>query len=451
MRYNLLCHFQIAHVERVLNVSTFRYIVCVCRIAILLLVNVLPISAHAQNFKEGWIVTQAGDTVEGWIDLRRNIKNNDAIRFTSSLDIEATRFTPSDILAYRVLNYSYFQAREITFHEGDTELLFAEYLVEGKINLIKVYERFFVEDEAGKLYELYIEEKIVNLDKPGQKGRFLKKSTHHIGRLRTLMQDCPEVFDQMDELLTLHEKSLTRLVVAYNNCVGVKPTEYKERLPWIQTRLGVRTGVTTSSMRVVDASFTAVFVGDEVLTGWGPTGGIFAEFISPRLNNRLSVILGVDYVFHNYHHYYETVSGGLRNHYETNLAISVLNIPLGARHYIRTGKIWTFIEFGGFYNIRLDSQSDLIVEEVRDFSFTETSQVFTEFGEGPLTADYKLGLWGGTGVNIPLKSERNLSLTFRYKRITAFYESLNVIISNIGSIRNKTNNFELTLGWDFIP
>ena len=122
----------------------------------------LAISATAamaqSNPRTGFIITNDGDTVRGIIDFRTNEKLSRQCDFWANGGSEGKTYKPGDIEGFRFdEGGKYFVTRRLTV-AGDTQLYFAEFMVQGKMNLYCVVynsdEYFFFEREDGEMAEL---------------------------------------------------------------------------------------------------------------------------------------------------------------------------------------------------------------------------------------------------------------------------------------------------------
>ena len=87
------------------------------------------------NPKPGYIITNGGDTVRGNIDFRTNESLSKQCVFWADGGNESTTYKPGDIEGFRFDNNGkYFVTRRLSLF-GDSQLYFAEFMVQGKKNL----------------------------------------------------------------------------------------------------------------------------------------------------------------------------------------------------------------------------------------------------------------------------------------------------------------------------
>ena len=116
------------------------------------------LSMAQTNPKPGYVITNNGDTIKGIIDFRTNEKLSRQCDFWANGGSEGKTYKPGDIEGFRFdEGGKYFVTRRLTV-AGDTQLYFAEFMVQGKMNLYCVAynsdEYFFFEREDGEMAQL---------------------------------------------------------------------------------------------------------------------------------------------------------------------------------------------------------------------------------------------------------------------------------------------------------
>ena len=129
----------------------------------LILFAVLAFSATAimaqTNPKPGYIITNNGDTIRGTIDFLTNKKLSKQCVFWANGAGEGKTYKPGEIEGFRFDNNGkYFVTRQLNVY-GNPELFFAEFMVQGMMNLYCVAdsydEYFFFEREDGEMARLH--------------------------------------------------------------------------------------------------------------------------------------------------------------------------------------------------------------------------------------------------------------------------------------------------------
>ena len=114
------------------------------------------------NFRRGFIITNEGDTVSGWIDFGTDAQNMHICNFRET-EMGATRaFFPGQIFGYRFYKEGKFYiSREIVIND-EPRTVFLEFLLQGNMNLFyyidvsqhKQTEYYFFEDQSGRMIAL---------------------------------------------------------------------------------------------------------------------------------------------------------------------------------------------------------------------------------------------------------------------------------------------------------
>lgn len=176
------------------------------------------------NPKSGYVITNSGDTIRGIIDLRTNERLSKQCEFWANGEKEGKTYKPGDIEGFRFDNNGkYFVSRRLNV-TGEPELYFAEYMVQGKMNLYCVAysqnEYFFFEREDGEM-ALFSNKTLSSTSTfnalENQKALKQEKQEQY-GKVKLLLKDSgTAVVDMDDENLT--RKKLVNVVRDYHNDV----------------------------------------------------------------------------------------------------------------------------------------------------------------------------------------------------------------------------------------
>ena len=176
------------------------------------------------NPKSGYVITNSGDTIRGIIDLRTNERLSKQCEFWANGEKEGKTYKPGDIEGFRFDNNGkYFVSRRLNV-TGEPELFFAEYMVQGKMNLYCVVysqnEYFFFEREDGEM--ALLSNKTMSFTSNSEalaSNKILKQQKQEqYGKVKLLLQKSGRaVVDMDDENLT--RKKLVNVVRDYHNDV----------------------------------------------------------------------------------------------------------------------------------------------------------------------------------------------------------------------------------------
>ena len=183
-----------------------------CKILVLILISLCDFTASAQfDFRPGFIVKGASDTVYGLIDYKGNKSNARKCIFIAgrNKESEPVTYTPLQISAYRFTNGKFYISR--TVKSGSEEIqLFLEYLINGKIDVFYYRddddEHYFIENEKDKLVPLTNEEKEMYVDWV----QYRQESKKYIGVLKYFMQESPNSVKKAEQV-NLNHGSLIKI------------------------------------------------------------------------------------------------------------------------------------------------------------------------------------------------------------------------------------------------
>lgn len=196
---------------------------------------------HAQtDFRPGYIIQNAGDTVYGEIDYRGDLLMSSLCRFKDA-DNTIYEYSPTDIAAFRFIDSKYFVSREVNHKK-----VFLEYLIKGEVNM------YYMRDDMGDHY--YVDKEDVRLTKiPYTEGikyidgkQLLHESTIHVGLLNVFMQDAPGFQSRIEKIRKPTHQSLIQLAEDYHHavCEDEDCIIYEKRLPLLKISITPFAGLT---------------------------------------------------------------------------------------------------------------------------------------------------------------------------------------------------------------
>ncbi len=263
-----------------------------CKILVLILISLCDFTASAQfDFRPGFIVKGASDTVYGLIDYKGNKSNARKCLFIAGRNKESERvtYTPSQISAYRFTNGKYYISR--TVQSGSEEIqLFLEYLINGKIDVFYYRdddgEHYFIENEKDKLVPLTNEEKDVYVDWV----QYREESKKYIGVLKYFMQESPKSVKKAEQV-NLNHGSLIKIARDYHNdvCINEQCIIYEKKLPKVSFLLGPVIGMNLTFLNVIDDNIASNYK-YLILGNWipklDPAIGLCLKMTLPSMNER---------------------------------------------------------------------------------------------------------------------------------------------------------------------
>ena len=175
---------------------------------------------NAQNsFEAGKIVTNEGDTLVGFINIKSGSKLNKECQFKLQMNSQVINYTPESIKGFIIGNDSRKFVRGSLLNTSSE--VFLEVLCEGNLNL------YYLDDNAVKYYiqkkgestshslpyeltERYVDN--------GYTKRFkVVETTYHIDTLKRIMKDKPSLFPDIEKIQRPDKKNLTEIVTEYNS------------------------------------------------------------------------------------------------------------------------------------------------------------------------------------------------------------------------------------------
>jgi hypothetical protein len=221
------------------------------------------IASPAQStFKEGFVVTNTGDTIQGWIDYRQWEKNPKAIKFKNELKVDqAKSFAVEDISYFEIPGFDrYVRAivrkdlrpvelnRLLGFYKDSTitDTVFLRALIKSKISLYQLEDEkahFYIKDETGEyeelIYKVYLEDDDSRISARYIFRDQLKKwvaGESNNSSLSTLLK-----------VANYNERDLTRIIGKINVLSGNK-ANYIVKKPKQPVSLYAGTGIVYSSL-----------------------------------------------------------------------------------------------------------------------------------------------------------------------------------------------------------
>ncbi|MDR0829830.1 MAG: hypothetical protein LBN95_06945 [Prevotellaceae bacterium] len=188
------------------------------------------IFAQIDNFKDGYVITNQGDTLFGKIDFQPNNINQTTCRFMQNGSSETVIYEPAELKGYYFSPFNKCYVSKQLEINGLQFYAFAELLVDGVMNLY-YYEfdnkafystpiyfdytdyvvYYFFEDENGKMQSI--------TKKPDEiKDGKLVTDVSYKGILRYTFRDVPSISDNYDKI-KFDTKSIVEVAEKYHNAV----------------------------------------------------------------------------------------------------------------------------------------------------------------------------------------------------------------------------------------
>ena len=343
------------------------------------------------NPKPGYVITNDGDTIRGNIDFRTNEKLARQCLFQANGGSESKTYRPGDIQGFRFDDGGkYFVTRRLNV-TGEQELFFAEFMVQGKMNLYCVaYNRdeyFFFEREDGEMAQLTNRAFLTSSSMQDEKDKMQEKREQY-GKVKILLQDSWKAASEMNDK-DLSRKKLVKVVRDYHNDVCTDGStcvvyEYNEKSDKSKTRFKAFTGFAYySKERTAKQDLL-----DESYHGGAFEIGLGVETDIERVMRGGSVEIGLAYTPKTKFEHDAMVIGG---HEPSHLVYerSRATATIGMVKRFGKGTVQPLVCGGGFYVLHFGNKEEryYMSKKIVDLSWDNTAF---------------FGIYLGAGVQMPV-------------------------------------------------
>ena len=397
-------------------------------ILIQLLVFLSGTSSFSQNLHlPGYIITNQGDTVDGFITVKGDRRLAKICNFSTTQNGLYRDFSPDELQGYRFQSGKFYVSRELQISERATKY-FLEYLINGKANIYYLRtteDLYFIERSKGRIVELNGKEKTIQTPD----GTFIKNSEYK-GLLIAELSDWKDAPNEVQKSSLTHA-SLIDLAQKYhkNTCTDSNCIIYERKINKLKLRYGMTVGV---------SAFTVMFGGK---LGTSPAPGFQLGVKLELLNstysrnrliyqidvqlfhvNRTTLYASEDYPFsekvlYEGHSYYLTskdksstpgIVDYVRN-LDIDLKLYTLKVPLAINYYLMEGRTRPYIGAG--------ISTEMILGQNKDFDYPFYSSIYNHS-----LPWFYIGVIAKTGVNYKLKNGNACFIDLSYD----YHSSANV-------------------------
>jgi len=354
----------------------------------------LAISATATmaqtNLKSGYVITNNGDTIRGNIDFRTNEKLSKQCVFWPNGGSESKTYKPGDIEGFRFDNNGkYFVTRRLDLF-GESQLFFAEFMVQGMMNLYCVAdtydEYFFFEREDGEM-ALLTNRAVLSSSTIHDEKDIQQEQKEQYGKVKLLLKDSWKACQDMNDT-NLTRRKLVNVVRDYHNDVCTDGSscmvyEYKEESDKMKTHIKAFAGY---------AYFSHEKTANQNLPDENYHGGVFeigigVEVGIERVMKGGSVEIGVAYSPKTKFEHDTMVKGGHEPSH-TTYEKSRATITIGVAKRYGKGRIQPLVRGGGFYVFHQGNRETRTYQskQIVDITWDNTAHYGVYLGAGPQMA-----------------------------------------------------------------
>ncbi|SES95918.1 Outer membrane protein beta-barrel domain-containing protein [Hymenobacter actinosclerus] len=422
------------------------------KLLLLALVSVSCAASAQTNFRPGFVLTPAGDTLRGEVDARGAIRNARLARFRAAPDAAIVEYQPRQLRGYGFVGDRLYQAETVLLADSVPRLgqpytlpdtlarhSFLEVVVRGELSLLylrdeRSFEHYYVQLSGQPPQELVQKISFVSTSTGTAGGTAVRhKSDDYRRTLAASTQRCLAVQPAITKV-SLDLNSLSRVVAQYNECVGsaiIKPAPATRRN---HVQLGLVAGAETSRLTLNDNFFGRDRTLKTTSNQVSPVVGLALNFRLSGINKALSARLEAFYESQDYLARQALATPGFYQEYRVKM--TSIRVPLLVRYTYPRGAIRPFAQVGyGFAQLlRNDNEG----RQTR----TPAVAGYQDGDWKQLVVPRKLeqGVIGSIGVSTARANQRNMAAELRYERSDGFSDSF-----DFGS---RVNRFYLLLSYD---
>ncbi len=358
-------------------------------------------AAQKPKFLPGYLVTIEGDTVRGFIRKLKLTGNYDSCVFVAQLNANPVTYHPSKLNAYKIDGSNKMVARTIQLKEKPVQV-YLEVLADGKITLFRYDnygESFYFVEKAGPDFQQLTNETI-RMER-GETFVYRKDNKFKVA-LTKLFADCSSTdLSQLDRAL-FQEKSLTRLVEKYNQCVPVDAPKD----PTFAFHFGILGGLNSSTYTLPSSVPSRGFV----VPSYSTTTFEVGAFLELRKKTWIGSSFRVDLAYFSPHYVVTETRGFV--YYKSVVDLQQLKIPLAYKYTFGNNKLAPYVLLGASFNITMSGQRELTVSSTYG-AFPD------EYYPDNIPSDDQFGYFGGLGVMISLSQKTRTFLEIRSEKVTS--------------------------------
>lgn len=399
-------------------------------LSIILLLLIAGFSSQAQSdFREGYLLTTANDTIRGLLNKGLKENNSKFIQFKADEHAEVKEYSPNQLNAYQFRDDALYISRKVWNKDVYLGKVFMEALVTGSASLYAHQGDYYVTKSDSTEVKLKRVEK-----KSLAAGREVISIEYEgVGSLNYLLSDCSLLKKGLDQR-RISEKTLTKHIVAYNECKGASYSETKKSMDRKAVTFGVGAGFNASSLRFSKNADTFPYLRNGSFSSFGPSVMASAYLTSPGLSEKLSFRIDMIYSSFNYAALVIKSWGYQGAYTEKNdiaIKLHTLSLPVSMQYTIKEGKLSPYLNFGASFNYHLSASNSLTRENTIGDKVTTTE--FDAFDK----SHTQFGLWAGFGINKMLTQKIPAFVELRLEGTTGVlpesYGAVHALTSNQGT------------------
>ena len=375
---------------------------------------------RAQDYRPGYLITNTGDSLSGFISYNAGNKNLARCSFKKTKKSGVTRYTAAELR-----EYGFFGDRQYVSLVLPNKTLegkvFVRVLAKGPIRLYRYGNQFFVQKDS--VLTLPIPEKI---QVETEKGNMLRDDKRYVGVMNSLLLDCSLTANES----SYAESDLTNLVNNYNRCKGYEPMQKKPK-PLAKLNYELFAGYVQSNLEMDLLNGVKFSPSKTIIGGFG------LDYSAPRVSDRLFLSVEGWYANALYQAYVEGPYNGDYRRMDILMDVTYFKLPIGFRYNFLKENSTPYIKVG-FAPI-LYQKIDVKTLEEKE---TSTGIVNTYEYEGGYDLKKSKGVWFSAGYDKLISGRTKLFLEFRYEKGQGY---IGTAIQSFSSL----DNYNFLLGLRF--
>jgi len=372
--------------------------------------------AQAQtNFRPGYVLPLAGDTLRGEVDLRDGRANAERCRFRANAQAAVTTYSPAELRGYGfAAGRKHYRAVAVALAPAAPQPYFLEVLADGPAALYflrdaEQHELFFVASPALPLAPL--EHSTARVVRDGQ--IYTEEQNPYRTTLATALAGCPAAQSLLPHLL-FQESALRRVVELYNACSGAQPASASPDAAVSRAVLGLMGGVALHHLSYDGVPYEkAGAVSNHTGFAFGPT----VRINTGRLSQKISVVLAVLYEAEKFDLESQNLYNGAPNGVftRTHIDLAYLRVPVMFRYTYPRGKVTPLAELG--FTAAYALKTDNTTEQATATGYFMKPQPLLA---GEQFRSLQLGLGAGLGASLRTAGGRNVAVLARAETTNGF-------------------------------
>jgi len=320
-------------------------------IVFLLLVGVAETKAQ-HGSQRGYIVSTAGDTLRGMVQVGRDRRNSQLCFFKPTTKAAFQSYRPTQLLAYGAADLQY-ESHLLPKSVAQTDTVrkaFLQVVVRGALTLYyfqgELEKRFFLRGyRPSQLTELpMLTQKVIQYNRGLEYVQYVQRP-HYRDTLAQAFRSCPNSVNNLSTL-GFQVESLARAVRDYNACVSpakqqaeAPPTSQRRNWQWAPA---IGFGI-TDRLRLSDGTGGKPL--DDVYDGsYYPTVGLSVLFTPGLRGAPFSTNAGLYYEYNRHYTMLYELPGNIQQ--RTKLAFDYLRLPVFVRYSFGHTIVRPYVEAG---------------------------------------------------------------------------------------------------------